>query len=128
MSKRHSAAPSGRPIIAIDADGVMLDYNAAFAAVFKLAFGRDLELADPRAFHATRGGFPPCPLRRRPPSTQPPTSAASGAPCLRFQARSKRFKLSTTWAMASSASPACPPSMARTAWPILRPWASRSSA
>lgn len=53
MSKRSTGAPSRRPIIAIDADGVMLDYNAAFAVIFKLAFGRELELADPSAFHAT---------------------------------------------------------------------------
>lgn len=55
MSKTPKAFKSAprRPIIAIDADGVMLDYNAAFAVVFEKAFGRKLELVDAAAFHAT---------------------------------------------------------------------------
>lgn len=40
-------------IIAIDADGVMLDYNLAFKNIYKLAYGQDLKMTDPNAYHAT---------------------------------------------------------------------------
>jgi hypothetical protein len=39
--------------IAIDADGVMLDYNIAFKDVYEKAFNTTLELVDENAFHAT---------------------------------------------------------------------------
>lgn len=42
-----------RGIIAIDADGVMLDYNIAFKEVYERAFNVTLTLHDAQAFHAT---------------------------------------------------------------------------
>ncbi len=39
-------------IIAVDADGVMLDYNSAYKEVYMQGFGIDLALVDKNAFHA----------------------------------------------------------------------------
>lgn len=39
--------------IALDADGVLLDYNRAWGALWQEAHGRPLECMEPRAYHAT---------------------------------------------------------------------------
>jgi hypothetical protein len=40
-------------IFALDADGVLLNYNRAFPGVYQKAFGKPLELIRPDAYHAT---------------------------------------------------------------------------
>lgn len=42
-----------KKIFALDADGVLLNYKAAFPGVFLKAFGRPLPLVRPDAYHAT---------------------------------------------------------------------------
>lgn len=42
-----------KKIFALDADGVLLNYKAAFPGVFRKAFGKPLPLVRPDAYHAT---------------------------------------------------------------------------
>lgn len=42
-----------RPIIALDADGVLLNYNIAYGAIYMEHFGATLEVVDTTAYHAT---------------------------------------------------------------------------
>ncbi len=46
------AATRSRPRIALDADGVLLDYNTAYAGAWKRAFGEDLAIVRPDAYSA----------------------------------------------------------------------------
>lgn len=39
-------------IIALDGDGVLVNYNAMFPVVYKKAFGKELPLQNPQAYHA----------------------------------------------------------------------------
>lgn len=39
--------------IALDADGVLLDYNLAWGTLWQQAYGRPLECVEPNAYHAT---------------------------------------------------------------------------
>lgn len=41
---------SSRPVIALDADGVLLDYNRAYAGAWAQAFGERPRLVNPRAY------------------------------------------------------------------------------
>lgn len=43
-----------KPIIALDADGVLLHYNNAFKNFYELFFKVSLTIQDPNAYHATR--------------------------------------------------------------------------
>lgn len=43
---------STRPVIAIDGDGVLLNYNRTFGALWEAHFGVELEAVEPRAYHA----------------------------------------------------------------------------
>ena len=42
-----------RRLLALDCDGVLLDYNAAFPGVWRAAFGTELKLAVPASYHAS---------------------------------------------------------------------------
>jgi phosphoglycolate phosphatase-like HAD superfamily hydrolase len=42
-----------KKIFALDGDGVLLNYKAAFPGVFRSAFGQELRLIRPDAYHAT---------------------------------------------------------------------------
>jgi FMN phosphatase YigB (HAD superfamily) len=60
MSVHKSNGPSslsgltqGAKILAIDGDGVLVDYRKAFPGVWKKAFGTDLPLLHENAYHAT---------------------------------------------------------------------------
>ena len=44
-----------KPIIALDADGVLLDYNRAYAGAWERAFGQRPAEADPHAYWAMDG-------------------------------------------------------------------------
>jgi hypothetical protein len=41
---------STKPIIALDCDGVLLDYNTAFAQIYEKAFEKQLTIIEPKAF------------------------------------------------------------------------------
>jgi hypothetical protein len=42
-----------KKIVALDGDGVVFDYRHAFPGVWKRAFGTDIEMIEPNAYHAT---------------------------------------------------------------------------
>lgn len=39
------------PLIALDADGVLVDYHIGYATAWKLAFGETLQVRDPQGYH-----------------------------------------------------------------------------
>jgi hypothetical protein len=39
-----------KPIIALDCDGVLLDYHAAYAQIYKQTFGKELTVVSPNAY------------------------------------------------------------------------------
>jgi len=39
-----------KPIIALDCDGVLLDYHTAYAQMYKQAFGKELTAVSPNAY------------------------------------------------------------------------------
>ena len=43
---------SGHRVLALDADGVLLDYNLAYATAWRRAFGRYPDLRNPHAYWA----------------------------------------------------------------------------
>ena len=48
----HKEHPLSRPLIALDADGVLLDYNLGYAAAWERAFGVHPRERDPQAYWA----------------------------------------------------------------------------
>ncbi len=48
----HKERPLSRPLIALDADGVLLDYNLGYAAAWERAFGVRPRERDPQAYWA----------------------------------------------------------------------------
>lgn len=42
-----------RPIIALDADGVLVDYNTTWGRIYAQHFGVELSVVEPNAYHAT---------------------------------------------------------------------------
>ncbi|CAF1092291.1 unnamed protein product [Adineta steineri] len=42
-----------KPIIALDCDGVLLDYQATFPRIYKKTFGKQLTPISPKSYHAT---------------------------------------------------------------------------
>jgi phosphoglycolate phosphatase-like HAD superfamily hydrolase len=39
-----------KPIIALDCDGVLLDYHAAYAQIYQQTFGKELTVVSPNAY------------------------------------------------------------------------------
>jgi hypothetical protein len=51
MSEDSALPPSEntKPIIALDCDGVLLDYDTTFAQIYKKTFGKQLTIVSPKA-------------------------------------------------------------------------------
>lgn len=52
-----------RPVIALDADGVLVDYNKTWGRIYGLHFNEEMTVADPTAYHATTYWGKPLPAR-----------------------------------------------------------------
>lgn len=50
--KNMSSSRVSRPLIVLDADGVIFDYRQAFPVVWRAAFGEALPMVQPNAYHA----------------------------------------------------------------------------
>jgi len=48
-----STSATTKPIIALDCDGVLLNYSATFAQIYEKAFGKQLTLVSPKAHHVS---------------------------------------------------------------------------
>jgi hypothetical protein len=49
-----SAMPTNtnnKPIIALDCDGVLLDYHTTFAQIYEKTFAKQLTIVSPKAYH-----------------------------------------------------------------------------
>ncbi|CAF2056680.1 unnamed protein product [Rotaria magnacalcarata] len=42
-----------KPIIALDCDGVLLDYHATFAQIYEKTFGKQLTVVSPKSYHSS---------------------------------------------------------------------------
>ncbi|CAF1492790.1 unnamed protein product, partial [Adineta steineri] len=49
-----SSTSNPKPIIALDCDGVLLDYHATFAQIYEQTFGKKLTVVSPKAHYAER--------------------------------------------------------------------------
>jgi FMN phosphatase YigB (HAD superfamily) len=58
-----SPSQSPRPVIALDADGVLVDYNKTWGRIHALHFGEELTVADPNAYHAVNYWGKPWPAK-----------------------------------------------------------------
>ena len=56
MTRDSTLSPTtkNKPIIALDCDGVLLDYQTTFAQVYEKAFGKQLTLVSPTSYHVSR--------------------------------------------------------------------------
>ncbi|CAF1078663.1 unnamed protein product [Adineta ricciae] len=52
MTNDSVAPASKKPIIALDCDGVLLNYHSQFAHIYEKTFGAKLAIVSPKAFHA----------------------------------------------------------------------------
>ncbi len=53
---RDSASPTStttKPIIALDCDGVLLDFCKNFAQIYEKTFGKQLTLVQPKSYHVS---------------------------------------------------------------------------
>ncbi len=48
-----STSTTTKPIIALDCDGVLLDYHTAFAQIYEKVFGKQLTLVAPKSYHVS---------------------------------------------------------------------------
>lgn len=44
---------TAKPIIALDCDGVLLDYCTTYAQIYEKAFGKQATLVEPRSYHVS---------------------------------------------------------------------------
>lgn len=47
----NSASTSNKPIIALDCDGVLLDYGTNYARIYEKTFGKQATLIEPRSYY-----------------------------------------------------------------------------
>ena len=45
---------SNKPIIALDCDGVLLDYNLTFPRIYEKTFGKQIEIVSPKSYHVSQ--------------------------------------------------------------------------
>jgi histidinol phosphatase-like enzyme len=50
---KDSISLRNKPIIALDCDGVLLDYCSNFARIYEQTFGKSVELVQPRSYHVS---------------------------------------------------------------------------
>jgi beta-phosphoglucomutase-like phosphatase (HAD superfamily) len=50
---RSSPVINKKGIIALDCDGVLLDYSRTFAQIYEKAFGKQLTIVSPKSYHVT---------------------------------------------------------------------------
>ncbi len=48
-----STSTTTKPIIALDCDGVLLDYCTTFAQIYEKTFGKQLTLVQPKSYHVS---------------------------------------------------------------------------
>jgi beta-phosphoglucomutase-like phosphatase (HAD superfamily) len=48
-----SASINHKPIIALDCDGVLLDYHTTYAQIYEKAFGKQLTIVSPNSYHVS---------------------------------------------------------------------------
>jgi hypothetical protein len=48
-----STSTNNKPIIALDCDGVLLDYHTNFARIYEQTFGKQLEVVSPNNYHVS---------------------------------------------------------------------------
>jgi beta-phosphoglucomutase-like phosphatase (HAD superfamily) len=48
-----STSTTTKPIIALDCDGVLLDFHINFAQVYEKAFGKQLTVVSPTSYHVS---------------------------------------------------------------------------
>ena len=52
-----STSASTKPIIALDCDGVLLDYCITYAQIYEKTFGKQLTLVQPKSYHVSQISF-----------------------------------------------------------------------
>ena len=53
MTNDSVVPASKKPIIALDCDGVLLDYHSQFAHIYEKTFGTKPAIVSPKAFHVS---------------------------------------------------------------------------
>ena len=48
-----STSKANKPIIALDCDGVLLDYQTTFAQIYERTFGKQLTIISPKSYHVS---------------------------------------------------------------------------
>ena len=52
-NKNMTSISNNKPIIALDCDGVLLDYPANFARIYEKTFGKQTTLVEPRSYYVS---------------------------------------------------------------------------
>jgi len=52
-STLSSTIENKKPIIALDCDGVLLDYNLTFARIYEKTFGKQIQVVKPKSYYVS---------------------------------------------------------------------------